>query len=139
MSFDNPFHTFPEDEPFDPTFNVFQSLNRERCEEGFGHRVAWDESTWPIQNWALAIAGESGELANLVKKCLRGDFTVQSKRAEILGELADIITYCDLAMSSLGAQTGVEVWRKFHEVSRRIGWRQVIGAAPEYSKRERYE
>lgn len=104
------------------TFADFQQTNRQRCEEGFGHPVAWDEPSWPLQNWALAIAGESGELANLVKKCLRGDFTIPEKRTEILRELADIITYCDLAISSLDASTGEVVWEKFDIVSERIGW-----------------
>ena len=107
------------------TFEDFQEMNRRRCEEGFGHPVVWDEPSWPIQNWALAIAGESGELANLIKKCLRGDFTVPEKRDEILDELADIITYCDLAISSLSANTDETVWSKFHRVSERIGWAAV--------------
>ena len=104
------------------TFREFQETNRRRCEAGFGHDVAWDNDYWPLQNWALAIAGEAGELCNLVKKTLRGDFTVEEKRDEILNELADVMTYCDLAISSLGADTGETVWRKFHEVSKRIGW-----------------
>jgi NTP pyrophosphatase (non-canonical NTP hydrolase) len=97
-------------------------MNRRRCEGGFGHAVAWDNEYWPIQNWALAIAGEAGELCNLVKKTLRGDFTVEEKRAEILAELADVMTYCDLAISSLSADTGETVVAKFREVSKRIGW-----------------
>ena len=103
-------------------FKEFQDANRRRCEEGFGHRVAWDEPAWPLQNWALAIAGEAGELCNLVKKCLRGDFTIEKKRQEILAELADVITYCDLAMSALDADTASELKAKFDIVSERIGW-----------------
>lgn len=104
------------------TFREFQAMNKQRCTEGFGHGVAWDNETWPLQNWALAIAGEAGELCNLVKKCLRGDFTVGEKRAEILAELADVMTYCDLAMSALSADTGETVLAKFDVVSQRIGW-----------------
>lgn len=104
------------------TFRDFQEANKRRCEEGFGHPVAFDEPLWPIQNWALAICGEAGELANLIKKCLRGDFTIEEKRDEILEELADVITYCDLAMSALDADTGTELRLKFNKVSRRIGW-----------------
>ena len=104
------------------TFDQFQGMNRSRCEEAFGHLVAWDEPSWPIQNWALAIAGESGELCNRVKKCLRGDFTVAEQRTEILRELADIMTYCDLAISSLDANTGETIMEKFAVVSERVGW-----------------
>ena len=38
------------------TFEDFQNTNRRRCEEGFGHPVAWDESSWPLENWALAVS-----------------------------------------------------------------------------------
>ena len=106
------------------TFHKFQEMNRLRCEEGFGHAVAWDDPGWPLQNWALAIACEAGELCNLIKKCLRGDFTVPERRQEILHELADIMTYCDLAMSSLSADTATEIQAKFEIISARVGWRE---------------
>lgn len=93
-------------------FDEFQSLNLERCEIAF-HRC---------NDWALAIAGEAGELCNLLKKVRRGDFTVDEKRADILAEIADIITYCDSLMSRLHANTGIEVLRKFDEVSKRCGF-----------------
>src|ERR1700684_2841352 len=99
------------------TFKTFQEENAKRCETMY-HSV----KGWPIENWCLAIAGEAGELCNLVKKCIRGDFTVQEKRAEILKEVADVITYCDLLCSFLDADTGNEVYKKFHEVSKRIGY-----------------
>lgn len=111
------------------TFTTFQDKNRNRCEGGFGHRVAYDEPYWPLQNWCLAIAGEAGELCNLVKKTLRGDFTVEERREEILAELADVMTYCDLAISSLGANTGDTVRAKFDVVSKRIGWKALGDAS----------
>lgn len=106
------------------SFRQFQERNRARCESpnGFRHRVAWDEPKWPLQNWALAVAGEAGELCNLVKKCIRGDFTIEEKREEILAELADVMTYCDLAISSLGADTSETIMAKFEAVSKRIGY-----------------
>lgn len=96
------------------TFAQFQAENARRCEELF-HPV----KSWPIQNWALAIAGESGELCNLVKKIIRGDFTLEEKRQELLEELADIVTYCDLAFTALDARTDVEVLAKFVKVTAR--------------------
>ena len=102
------------------TFREFQDLNQRRCEEAFHSR----EDPWPVQNWALAIAGEAGELCNYVKKVLRGDFTWEEARQNILKEAADVITYCDLLISALGADTGEEVLNKFDEVSARIGWQE---------------
>lgn len=100
------------------TFNEFQKMNQHRSDEIFHSKG----DPWPIQNWALAIAGESGEMCNLIKKVLRGNFTLEEKRQEILKELADIICYCDLAMSNLNADTGQEVLKKFNEVSKRYNW-----------------
>lgn len=97
-------------------FKDFQAMNRKRCVETF-------HESWPIQNWALAIAGESGELCNLIKKCIRGDFTFEEKRQEILDELADVITYCDLAISELKASTEETIISKFDVVSARYGWK----------------
>jgi len=101
----------------DLTFQEFQVLNARRCREVFRHTV-----DWPIQNWALAIAGESGELCNLIKKIIRGDFTLAEKRPEILAELADIITYCDLAISHLQGDTDSVLMNKFDLVSARVNW-----------------
>jgi NTP pyrophosphatase (non-canonical NTP hydrolase) len=109
------------------TFAAFQHLNRQRCDEAFTHGV----EDWPIQNWALAIAGEAGELCNLIKKIIRGDFTVEEKRDEIIEELADVITYCDLAMSRMGVATDDSLLRKFDKVSERRGWSSPARAAIE--------
>jgi NTP pyrophosphatase (non-canonical NTP hydrolase) len=99
------------------TFKEFQKLNETRCKALF-------HDHWPVENWALAIAGEAGELCNLVKKVIRGDFTLESKRQEILKEVADVMTYCDLLATELGADTGDEILKKFDEVSARYGYQR---------------
>lgn len=99
------------------TFDEFQDLNARRC------AAAWHPvEDWPIQNWSLAIAGEAGELCNRVKNVVRGDFALSEQRGEILKELADVITYCDLAITRLGARTEDVLLAKFDEVSERVGW-----------------
>lgn len=108
---------------FKVTIEEFQELNKKRSEELFNHIVEADDPTWPLQNWALSIAGEAGEFCNLVKKCLRGDFGDQAfweKRQELIEELADIICYADLAMSALKANTKEEVIKKFNKVTKRF-------------------
>lgn len=102
------------------TFREFQDLNRRRCKETF-HKLT-TTGTWGLSDWCLAIAGEAGELCNLVKKIRRGDFTVAERREEILSEIADIITYCDLTISSLGANTDRVIASKFDKVSKRVSW-----------------
>ena len=118
------------------TYRTFQEQNADRCNSGvFGGHTVED---WPVQNWALAIAGEAGELCNLVKKALRGDFPLEEKRQEILEEIADVITYCDLLMSRLGADTATEVRRKFDIVSQRVGYPTCVAGieAPTFAVKD---
>lgn len=100
-------------------FDYFQEVNRRRCEEAFGHGPGSD---WGIVEWALAICGEAGELANLIKKVRRGDFPLESVRQEVLKEIADIISYADCAMTCMGANTALELMLKFDEVSNCKSW-----------------
>lgn len=102
-------------------FSEFQELNARRCREHF-HELT-TEGTWGISDWCLAIAGEAGELCNALKKVKRGDRTLDEARGDLLEELADVITYCDLAISALGAQTDQVVAGKFDAVSERVGWK----------------
>lgn len=99
------------------TFNLFQLVNAKRCAESFPSC-----KKWTIKEWTLAICGEAGELANFLKKIERGDFSITDPEVnkKMRKELADIITYCDLGMSELGASTQEEVIEKFNEVSLRM-------------------
>lgn len=97
------------------TFNHFQTINLKRC------KAAFDKDAHDLPFFAIAIAGESGEFCNLLKKVLRGDFPLESVRNDLLEELADIITYCDLAISKLDGDTTSEIRQKFNKVSDRRG------------------
>lgn len=98
------------------TFEKFQELNEMRSDEVF-HKGGLDE--WSSLEWSAAIAGEVGELCNLLKKCKRGDFTEEEKIKEIAEEIADIIIYCDLLASRLNISTAGCVVSKFNEVSKK--------------------
>jgi len=102
------------------TFTHFQKINEHRCNSAFTHTV----QEWTPDQWALAIAGEAGELCNYIKKCFRGDFGKDWQSnpqvlAIIAEETADVITYCDLLMTRIGANTEDEVISKFNIVSDR--------------------
>lgn len=109
------------------TFTQFQSMNLLRCRKAF---PMCDD--WSLNDWAVALSGEVGELCNLLKKNRRGLATDERymlggpfdemARGNLLSELADIITYADLMMSVLSAVTGEEVLNKFIEVSGRVGY-----------------
>ena len=58
----------------------------------------WDEAAsadnlLPLLRSALALAGEVGEVANLVKKADRGDLEYDSLVSLLSGELADVLAY----------------------------------------------
>lgn len=58
----------------------------------------WDqlvsaENPVMLEYLALALCGESGEVANAVKKVIRGDHTYQEQKEEIIGEVTDVLIY----------------------------------------------
>lgn len=89
-------------------------LNPERC-KAFGHTV---ESV-PITFWTTAVAGETGELCNLIKKIERGD-NIENAKTKIANEAADVIIYLDLLCCSLNIDLQVAIASKFNEVSDRV-------------------
>lgn len=103
----------------DLTFAQFQQRSHERAKGAFPEQCLTPEFL------AVAIAGEAGEMCNLVKKVLRGDFAIGRVREEILDELADVMTYCDLFMSVLDESTAIRIQKKFNEVSQRRGYPQL--------------
>ena len=47
-----------------------------------------------IEYTALGLAGEAGEVANKVKKYLRGDYGLEELRAACFDEIGDVLWYC---------------------------------------------
>lgn len=80
-----------------------------------------DGSDWTLLEWAGALAGEVGELANFVKKVRRGDRTLDEARADISKELADCVIYLDILATQCGVNLGEAVQAKFNETSRKTG------------------
>ncbi len=74
------------------------------------------EASWTENDWAVAVAGEVGEMCNLLKKRKRGDLVMD---ADIAKEMADAVTYLDLLANKLGIDLGKSVRDKFNEVSDR--------------------
>jgi NTP pyrophosphatase (non-canonical NTP hydrolase) len=61
-------------------------------------KFPWDQMITPdnlqtLQYLALALCGESGELANSIKKVIRGDVDYDSQRPEIIAEVTDVFIY----------------------------------------------
>lgn len=105
-----------------------------------------DGSDWSLAEWANAMGGEVGELAeaylllslvraagsvgNLTKKIGRGDVTLTEATAELSSELADVIVYADLLAFRAGFDLGAAVLDKFNAVSMRVRSPVVLEVAP---------
>lgn len=86
--------------------------NQKRCEQSFHPIDEWSET-----DWGCAVAGEVGELCNLLKKRKRGD-NIPLKA--VMDEIADTIIYLDLLAARLGVHLSGPIRDKFNEVSKRM-------------------
>ncbi|MFZ2869622.1 hypothetical protein [Zavarzinia sp.] len=83
-----------------------------------------DGSDWSDAEWLQAVTGELGELANEMKKRLRGDYVdlpAAEVRQRLADELADVQTYLDILAFRLGVDLGAATVEKFNAVSTRVG------------------
>ena len=95
------------------TLELLAVLNPVRC-QAFGHSV----ESMHVTFWTTAIAGETGELCNWVKKMVRGD---KIDKKDIEKECADIVIYLDLFCKHQGINLCEVIKAKFNEVSDQIG------------------
>lgn len=81
-----------------------------------------DGSDWSHLEWGGALAGEVGELLNLIKKCRRGDLDVTNSlvRRVIADEIGDVAAYLDLLATRLDLRLEDCIVDKFNKVSDRI-------------------
>jgi NTP pyrophosphatase (non-canonical NTP hydrolase) len=91
-----------------------------RLSQAKGGLVTPDEVTHYL---ALAICGEAGELANLIKKAWRGDVV---DPAAIRDELADIRIYLEHLARHLGIDLDHACSLKLDEVVQRLAKREAI-------------
>jgi NTP pyrophosphatase (non-canonical NTP hydrolase) len=68
---------------------------------------------------ALALAGECGELCNLMKKRWRDG---NDRRDLLVDELADVGNYCHMLAMALGVNLEEQMLRKLLEVENRPAW-----------------
>lgn len=105
------------------TFDRFREANVIRC-------IKWHPKgigSWSPSDWLVAVTGELGELASLLKMRNRerdglpgNKFSPTDK--QIADELADVLTYLDLLAATLGVDLGRAAAQKFNEVSERVGF-----------------
>ncbi|MGE0294918.1 MAG: hypothetical protein AB7P97_21435 [Hyphomonadaceae bacterium] len=116
-----------------PNLNIFDfsELNKQRC-------LRWHPEgleSWSLSDWAVALAGEAGEVCDAVKKLNRvrdglvgnrEGVTEETLREAIGKELADTVIYADLLATRLGFDLGWLIQQKFNEVSERTGMPERI-------------
>jgi len=99
------------------TIKQLQLNNKLRCEQDF-RRI----DDWAGSQYGNAIAGEVGELCNIIKKIERknvpGDETLGPE--DIGKELADIICYACLIATKYKLDLETCIVEKFNEVSERV-------------------
>ena len=116
------------------SFRTLRAANIERLKSSKYRKC---ESDWTPAHWMQATLGELGELANLLKKVDRGDFSLEEAKAEIAKEFADVQTYLDIMAHKLDIDLGAATVDKFNEVSARIGSPVYIGDDDDWHLREK--
>ena len=94
---------------------VLRQVNAERSKKVFGKYP--DEMS--LSFWSNAVCGEAGEMANIIKKVERGDYSEDdlSVIKQIADEMADVIIYLDLLADRIGVNLSDSVIKKFNHVS----------------------
>lgn len=119
------------------TFDEVTAINVARCDR-WHHGGLTD---WSVADWAVAMAGEAGEVCNAVKKLRRVKdeiasisdpdrqlSTKQEAVAKIGEELADTFLYLNLLAVRLGIHLPTEIVRKFNATSERYGFPERLPA-----------
>ena len=94
---------------------------------------------WSIGDWAVAAAGEMGEICNVVKKLKRLEHDFASKNEpdrqidtkeqaikEIGAEIADTVLYLNLLAIRCGLDLEKEIVNKFNIVSDKYGFEEKL-------------
>ncbi len=116
------------------TFNELRVASLSRCEKWHPEGI----NSWSLSDWAVATAGEFGELCNLIKKKNRtrdgiggnktSDHVLSDEeiKIQIKREIGDTAIYLDLLAASEGIDLGEAIRDKFNEVSERAGFSERL-------------
>lgn len=105
-------------------------INRSRCDRWHSAGEPWISS-----DWSNALAGETGELCNQIKKYRRHETgakkayntpPVEEVMAAIRDEIADVFLYLDLVAYYFGMDLQSCISRKFNLVSEAQGFPERI-------------
>ena len=74
---------------------------------------------WSLPEWGNAVAGEVGEMCNIIKKIHRSDDLMDPKK-QLADEMADIIIYLDLMAAREEIDLSTSIVQKFNEKSSKM-------------------
>lgn len=98
----------------------------------FARALRWHPQgldSWSLSDWGVALAGEVGELCNVIKKLNRirdgltgNKETPENLKTEVGREIADVFIYLDLLARRAGFNLEDVVREKFNSTSERLGF-----------------
>lgn len=106
------------------TFDELRTANLTRCARWHPGGI----EDWDLADWAVAMAGEAGEVCNVVKKLkreadgIRGNAPGVDLRIALADELADVAIYLDLLAARAGIDLAAAIAAKFNHTSRSHGF-----------------
>lgn len=122
----------------DLTFRAVTEANVARCDRW--HKGGLND--WSVADWAVAMAGECGEVCNAVKKLRRVEddianisdegrllATREEAIAKIGEELADTFLYLNLLAVRLNINLDEQIAAKFNATSERYGFPERLPTA----------
>lgn len=106
------------------TMDILKQLkaaNKQRQDDW--KKIKPNATDWDLPTWGNAVAGETGEMCNVIKKIHRGDFDNNKEEGveKLASEVADVVCYLDLLCQRAGIDLGAAVVNKFNEKSEEIG------------------
>ena len=106
--------------PKDLSLHELRKANDDRAE-------LWRRGGSPLglEFAVIELCGETGELANAVKKLLRAQKGIAGGVADmepVVDELADVVICCDLLAKQLGVDLAAAVRAKFNNTSDKMGF-----------------
>jgi NTP pyrophosphatase (non-canonical NTP hydrolase) len=76
----------------------------------------------------IGLAGEVGELANKVKKLMRGDYDLRDSKDAISAELGDVLWYCAAIASELNISLGAIAQYNLFKLAKRMDENKIKGS-----------
>ena len=117
-----------------------QEVNRDLLKE-VAAQCLMDSQRWfphykaDLPFLALCMCGEAGEVANKVKKIVRGDKTLEEARDDIVEEVVDVFTYLMNIVGELDFDLYAEYTKKRTFNEERWGPSARVGAILDYEGR----